>query len=127
MTDNQTALMLAKSLDRADETRSMPHGRVDLVTLAGTTIGRATFEPGWRWSTHVKPLAGTDLCELTHVGYLVSGRQAVRMADGTQIELGPGDAFVVGAGHDAWVIGDEPCVSIDFSGLAEFARQGDGG
>ena len=115
--------VLAKSLDRPDETRrTADRGRIDLVTLGEVTVGRATFEPGWRWSEHIKPLAGTELCEITHTGYVMSGRQVVRMHDGTEVELGPGDAFVVGPGHDAWVIGDEPCVTLDFSGIAELAR-----
>jgi len=110
--------LIVKSLDQPDETRATADkGHVELVTVGEVTVGRATFQPGWRWSEHVKPLTGTELCQATHTGYVVSGRQAVRMADGSQAELGPGDAFVVGAGHDAWVVGDEPCVTIDFSGL----------
>lgn len=109
------------SLDSPDETRQVADkGRVDLVTLGEVTVGRATFEPGWRWSEQVRPLAGTALCEVTHVGYVLSGRQAVRMADGSERVLGPGDAFVVGSGHDAWVVGEEPCVTLDFSGLPAF-------
>ncbi|HZU39576.1 MAG TPA: cupin domain-containing protein [Solirubrobacteraceae bacterium] len=112
-----------KSLDAADEKRTIAdQGRIDFVHLDGVTIGRATFAPGWRWSEHVKPLAGTELCQATHTGYVVSGRQAVRMADGTEVELGPGDAYVVGPGHDAWVVGDEPYVSVDFTTSAEYAK-----
>jgi len=114
--------MIVKSLDAPEETRSAAgKGQVELVRLDGVVVGRATFAPGWRWSEHVKPNAGTELCQATHTGYVVSGRQAVRMADGSEVELGPGDAFIVGAGHDAWVVGDEPCVTIDFSGGAMFA------
>ena len=87
------------------------------MTLGGVTVGRATFEPGWRWSEHIKPAAGTELCEVTHTGYVVSGRQVVRTADGTEIELQPGDAFVIAPGHDAWVVGDEPCVTVDFGAI----------
>ena len=116
MSGSQT---IVKSLDAPEETRSAAdRGRIDLVRLDGVVIVRATFAPGWRWSEHVKPAAGTDLCQATHTGYVVSGRQVVRMADGSEVELGPGDAFVVGPGHDAWVVGDEPCVTIDFSGGA---------
>jgi len=117
-------MLIVKSLNEPDETRpTSGRGRVDLVALAGVTVGRATFEPGWRWSEHVKPLAGTALCELPHLGYVVAGRQVVRMADGTEVELAPGDAFAVGPGHDAWVVGEEPCVTLDFSGnLAGFAQ-----
>jgi hypothetical protein len=108
---------IVKSLDSPDERRApSERTRIDLVTLDQTTIGRAVFQAGWRWSEDVKPVAGTGLCEITHTGYVVSGREGVRMADGTEVELGPGDAFVIGPGHDAWVIGDEPCVTLDFSG-----------
>jgi quercetin dioxygenase-like cupin family protein len=111
--------VIVKSFDSPDETWSLPgRARVDVVRLGSVTVGRGTAEPGWRWSTHVKPLAGTELCEETHVGVVLSGREAVRMADGTEVELTAGDAFVVGAGHDAWVVGDEPCVSIDLLDLA---------
>jgi hypothetical protein len=82
------------------------------------TVGRATFQPGWRWSVDVKPVAETELCQVTHTGYVLSGREVVRMADGTEVELGPGDAFVIGPGHDAWVIGDQPCVTLDFNGTS---------
>jgi quercetin dioxygenase-like cupin family protein len=113
------ASVIVKSLDRPDERRApSERTRIDLVTLDQTTVGRATFQPGWRWSEDVRPAAGTELCEITHTGYVVSGREGVRMADGTEVELGPGDAFVIGPGHDAWVIGDEPCVTLDFSGNA---------
>lgn len=116
-----TSQMIVKSLDAPEETRSAADkGHMELVRLDGVIVSRATFAPGWRWSEHVKPTAGTDLCQATHTGYVVAGRQAVRMADGSEVELGPGDAFVVGPGHDSWVVGDEPCVTIDFSGGAEF-------
>jgi mannose-6-phosphate isomerase-like protein (cupin superfamily) len=107
--------VIVKSFDTPDEALPLPGGaRVELVKLEGMTVGRGTAPPGWRWSTHIKPLAGTELCEHTHVGIILSGREAIRMADGTEVELRPGDAFVVGPGHDAWVVGDEPCVSFDF-------------
>jgi quercetin dioxygenase-like cupin family protein len=111
--------VIVKSLDRPDESRvASERSRIDLVTLDEVTVGRAVFQPGWRWSEDVKPVAGTELCEVTHTGYVVSGREAVRMADGTEVELGPGDAFVIGPGHDAWVIGNEPCVTLDFNATA---------
>ena len=107
--------LIVKSFDAPDETGPLPGGaRIEIVRIGDVTLGRGTAAAGWRWSEHVKPLAGTELCELTHVGVILSGREAVRMADGTQVELRPGDAFVVGAGHDAWVVGDEPCVTLDF-------------
>ena len=117
------AVSIVKSLDHPDERRQAGgSGHIELVTLAGVTVGRATFEPGWRWSEQVKALARTELCQATHTGYVVSGREMVRMADGSEFELGPGDAFAIGAGHDAWVLGEEPCVTIDFTGLEDFAR-----
>lgn len=111
----------AKNLDTPDDKRSFDHGQIALVNLPGATIGRATFAPGWRWSTDVKPTAGTDSCQIAHTAYVLSGRMQVRMDDGTEIDLGPGDAHVVGPGHDAWVLGDEPLVTIDFAGATQFA------
>jgi predicted small metal-binding protein len=102
-----------RNLDTPDQKRSFPHGDMHVVTLAGTTIVRATFGPGWRWSTDAKPSAGTDSCQVTHNSYVISGQFAVRMDDGTQAEFGPGDAAVISPGHDAWVVGDEACVLID--------------
>jgi quercetin dioxygenase-like cupin family protein len=120
---SSTGTVIVKSLDQPDESRpTADKGRIELVNLGKVTVGRATFHPGWRWSEHVKPIVGTELCQATHTGYVVSGRQAVRMADGTEVELGPGDAFVIGPGHDAWVIGETPCVTLDFSGGANFAQ-----
>ncbi len=104
----------AKNLDNPDEKRSFDHGDIHAVNLSGVTIGRAVFRPGWRWTSDVKPVVGTDSCQGHHMAYVVSGRLHVRMDDGGEIELGPGDAHVVGPGHDAWVVGDEPCVTIDF-------------
>jgi hypothetical protein len=104
----------AKNLDAPDEERNFDHGDIHLVQLPGATIGRAVFRPGWRWSTDVKPVVGTESCQGHHVSYVVSGHFHVRMDDGTELDLGPGDAHVVGPGHDAWVVGDETCVTIDF-------------
>lgn len=111
-----------KSLGEADEVISFSKGRVEIVKLPGLTLGRAILEPGWRWSNDVKPQAGTDSCEGAHAAYLVSGRMHVRMDDGSELDLGPGDAHVVSAGHDAWVVGDEPAITIDVIGVDEFAR-----
>jgi mannose-6-phosphate isomerase-like protein (cupin superfamily) len=91
------------------------HGDVRLVTVDGVTFSRAEMRPGWRWSQDVKPTAGTDSCQTTHLAVVVSGRLHVKIDDGTECDLGPGDAHVVGAGHDAWVIGDEPCIMHDFA------------
>ncbi len=110
-----------KSFDAPDETRTFDKGHIELVNLGGITFGKVTFEPGWRWSECVRPLVGTDSCQATHIGYGLSGRIHVVMDDGTEFESGPGEASVIPPGHDAWVIGDEPCVSIDFD-LGDYAR-----
>lgn len=112
-----------KSLDSPDETRPFEgKGRADVVELGGHTVGRAVFEPGWRWSTNVKPIAKTDSCQVHHLGYCVSGRMKVYMDDGSEIEIGPGDAFVIPPGHDAEVIGEEACVNLDFQG-GDYAKR----
>ncbi len=122
MTTEASTLMV-KSLDRPEETRpTADKGRLELVSLGDVTAGRATFLPGWRWSDHVKPIAGTDLCEAPHTGYCISGRMMIRMEDGTESEIGPGDAFVIPPRHDGWVLGDEPCVTLDFSGYRDYAK-----
>lgn len=114
--------LAAKNLDSPDESRRFSRGRMDVVTVAGVTVGRAVFEPGWRWSDDVAPVAGTGSCQVAHVGYIVSGRLAVRMDDGTEAVAGAGDAVVVSPGHDGWVVGDEPCVMLDWAGGADYAR-----
>jgi uncharacterized cupin superfamily protein len=105
-----------------DEVREFPHGRVEIVKVGGAEIGRLTLQPGWRWSNDVKPIAGTDLCEAPHMQYHVSGRVHVRMADGTEFEAGPGDVTSLPQGHDAWVVGDEPAVVVDWYGASNYAR-----
>lgn len=102
-----------KSLDAPDETRTFARGKVDMVTVGGLTLGRSTFEPGWRWSESVKPIAGTDSCELTHRGVIESGRLRVRMDGGEEMEFGPGEAYVIAPHHDGWVVGDEAVVMYD--------------
>lgn len=114
-----------KSFDAPDEVRPMADkGRVEIVTLAGGIVGKAIFEPGWRWSEHVKPIAGTDSCQAAHLGYVVSGHQKIRMDDGSELEFGPGDVVAIPPGHDGWVVGDEPCVVIDFAGMEQYAKAG---
>jgi hypothetical protein len=105
----------AKNLGTPDEKHSFDHGDLNVVNLTGMTIVRAAFNPGWRWSTDVKPLVGTESCQVSHAGYVVSGRLHVRLDDGREYELGPGDAHVVSPGHDAWVVGEEPFVAVDFA------------
>lgn len=111
-----------KNFGTADETRSFENGRVDLLNIAGSEIGRLTLEPGWKWSDHVKPLAGTDLCEAPHFQYHVAGVLHVVMADGTEFDAHPGDVTALPHGHDAWVVGDEPAVVVDWWGASDYAK-----
>jgi mannose-6-phosphate isomerase-like protein (cupin superfamily) len=112
-----------KSIDKPDERRDFPRGHVEVLSLSGLNFAVATFEPGWRWSESVAPIAGTESCRVRHNGFCVSGRMRVRMDDGSEAEIGPGDVFVIPAGHDAWVIGDEPYVGHDFAGgMVDYAR-----
>ncbi len=115
--------LVRKSLDRPDETRSFDKGKLAVVDIGEATVGRFTVEPGWRWSTSVKPIVGGDWCQQTHVAYIVSGRMKTRMQDGTEIEAGPGDAVFTPPGHDAWVVGNEPVVALDFKGAATYAKK----
>jgi hypothetical protein len=110
------------SFEKPDEVREFPHGRVEIVKVGGAEIGRLILEPGWRWSNDVKPIAGTGLCEAPHMQYHVSGRVHVLMADGTEFEAGPGDVTSLPQGHDAWVVGDEPVVVVDWYGASNYAR-----
>jgi hypothetical protein len=113
-----------KRFENPDELREFTEGkgRIELVDLGGNAVGRGTFEPGWRWSTNVKPIAGTDSCQVEHTGYVLKGRMALKMDDGTECEFGPGDAFHMPPGHDAWIVGDESCVLLDFGGLTGYAK-----
>src|SRR3954469_17970712 len=103
-----TEKLQKKSLARPDETRTFDKGQVELVTIADVTFGRATLQPGWKWSTCVKPLAQTDLCEAAHLQFQLSGRLHVLMQDGSEMETLPGDVVSIPPGHDAWVVGNEP-------------------
>jgi hypothetical protein len=111
-----------KSFVSPDETRAFPNGHVDILEVGDGQVGRLVFEPGWRWSTDVKPIAGTGSCEAPHFQYHVSGRLAIRMDDGTEFVAGPGDITVLPSGHDAWVVGDEPVVTVDWFGATNYAR-----
>lgn len=111
-----------RNFNSADETRKFQaHGHVDVVTLGDFTIGRGTYEPGWKWSNDVKPIAGTQSCQVRHTGVFLSGRMTVRADDGTEVTYGPGDVFVMEPGHDAWVEGDEPTIMFD-TGVAAYAK-----
>jgi hypothetical protein len=111
-----------KSFDKPDETRAFEgHGHAEMVTLGGRLVGRGTFEPGWRWSNDVKPIAGTESCEVSHLGYCLQGRMRIHMNDGSEQEITTGDAIAIPPGHDAEVVGDEACVFLDFGEIQEYA------
>jgi len=116
--------MVRRSLNKPEETRPFEEakGKLELVNTDCGPVGWATFEPGWRWSKHVKPIAKTDSCQASHMGYFISGRMKIVMDDGTEQEYGPGDVMVVPPGHDAWTIGDERCVVLDWTGVADYAK-----
>jgi quercetin dioxygenase-like cupin family protein len=110
-----------KNFGSPDESRDfVAKGRLEVLHLAAGSVRRSTYEPGWRWSEHVGPLAGSETCNVTHFGDVLSGSQGVRMNDGTEIVLAAGDVFSIPPGHDGWAIGDEPCVVVDFSGSDPF-------
>ena len=106
-----------------DEVRSPdPHVTVDVVKIAGGEVGRYTFQPGWRWSEHIKPVVGGDSCQTDHVGYVVSGTLAAQSDDGSTGEATAGCVYRIGPGHDGWVVGDEPVVVVEFQGAATYAK-----
>ena len=111
-----------KSFHEPEERRMFDKGKVELITMGDITFGRATLEPGWRWSTCVKPIAKTNSCEASHLQYHVAGRLHVKMDNGAEKEFGPGDVSSIAPGHDAWVVGNEPVVIIDISGMTHFAK-----
>jgi quercetin dioxygenase-like cupin family protein len=109
-----------RRLEAADETREFELGKFEVVTLGGMTIGRATYEPGWKWSQHVGE-GPMNRCQVEHIGMVISGQAMVHMDDGTEVVMRPGDLFHVPPGHDSWVVGDKPCVSLHFLGAEEYA------
>jgi ethanolamine utilization protein EutQ (cupin superfamily) len=114
--------MKSRNLDKnPDDVRKFTNGKVELANLGDAAIGRMTLEPGWKWSNDVKPIINTNSCQLTHTQYAISGRLHIRMDDGTEREFGPGEAMYIPPGHDAWVVGNEPFVAVDFTGMKEFA------
>ena len=119
------ARLQAKSLESPDEVRPTPFGHVDIYNLDDLVIGRMVFEPGWHWMEHVRPIAGTSLCQYHHVGVCLSGRLGNRMEDGTTIEIGPGMVYEIPPGHDGWVIGDQAFVAYDVAGVRSYARADD--
>ncbi len=110
------------SFEKPDETRTFSHGKVDVITLNGHTVGRAEFEPGWKWSECVKPIAGTDSCQALHVGFSLAGRMHIVHNDGTESDAEAGDVYVIEPGHDAWVVGDETFVGLEFQSAATYAK-----
>lgn len=116
------AEMKKRSLDSPDETRTFDKGKVEIANFGNLTIGRAVLEPGWSWSECVKPIAKTESCMAPHTQYAISGRMKVVMDDGMETEFGPGDAMIIPPGHNAWVVGDEPFVAVDFTGMTDYAK-----
>ena len=110
-----------KSFDTPDEVREFPKGRLELVKIGGAMVGRAIFEPGWRWATSVQPIAKTRSCEAPHFQYHVAGVLRVKMDDGAEFDCKPGDLSLLPAGHDAWVVGEEAAVVVDFQGMLDYA------
>jgi hypothetical protein len=107
--------------DEPDEHRSFGFGVFDVLHIGGAVVGRASYEPGWRWSTHVGAATGETMCPVEHLGVVVSGRAAVLMEDGQELVMGPGDVFAIPGGHDSWVVGDEPYVSLHILGASDYA------
>ena len=117
-----TERMQKKSLARPDQTRSFDKGKIELVTVNDVTFGRATLQPGWKWSESIKPVARLESCEMEHLQYIVSGRIHIGMDDGREIECGPGDVINIGPRHNAWVVGKEPLVSIELRGMQYYEK-----
>jgi len=107
----------------ATDVRRFPHGYINVVELDDVVVGQMVYEPGWRWSRDIKPIAGTESCQYHHLGVVISGRLRVQMPDGTELEIGPGEAFEIPPGHDAWVVGDEPWVCVDFEAMRTYAKE----
>lgn len=113
--------VILRRFDTPDEVRRFEKGKFELITIAGVVVGRATYEPGWKWSEHVGPALGKRVCDVEHVGIVLSGRGTAAMSDGRVVELGAGDIFYIAAGHDSWVLGDEPYVSLHLLGAGDYA------
>ena len=112
-----------KAFKSPDEVRTFEKGKLELLNIGGGVVGKLTLEPGWRWSKHVKPIAKTDWCEAPHFQYHASGRIHIVMSDGTEFEAGPGDVTALPSGHDAWVVGNEPVILIDWYGASNYAKK----
>jgi hypothetical protein len=112
----------SKSMDAPEEVRRPDKTTVEIVSVGGNEVGRFTFQPGWRWSECIKPVVGTDSCQLEHLGFGVSGKLVVAHDDGSETEIGAGDAYLITPGHDAWVVGDEAFVGVEFKSAADYAK-----
>lgn len=110
----------SKSLSKSGDVRAFDKGRMDVVKVGGMSIGRGTFGPGWKWSESVQPLVGTDSCELSHVGFVVSGSMRIVMDEGEEFDIKAGEAIHIGPGHDAWTLGDEPCVILEIQSAQQY-------
>ena len=108
-----------KSFSSPSEVKKFEKGKVELIKISNAAIGKMIYEPGWKWSKHVKPIVKTELCMATHYMYMISGTLRVRFPDGTETDIKPGSVALIHPGHDAWVVGDEPAVGIDFEGVLE--------
>ena len=117
------ASLEAKNFNTPDEVRKFEKGKVELVKIGGAMVGRGIFQPGWRWSTHVKPIAKTRSCEAPHFQYHISGTLHVITDDGMEKDLKAGDVSRLESGHDAWVVGNEPVIVVDFQGMADYAKE----
>jgi len=113
----------AKSLNTPDEVRTFDKGKLEIINIEGRIVGRATFQPGWKWSTSLKPLVNTKSCEAPHFQYHVSGTLRIKTDDGTVRDCKAGDVSKLESGHDAWVVGDEPVVVVDFQGMVDYAKE----
>jgi hypothetical protein len=113
--------VILKRFDQPDETRTFEKGKFELVHIGGLTIGKASYEPGWKWSVHVGKALGKNSCDVEHVGLVISGRATAAMDDGRVIEMKAGDIFYIAPGHDSWVVGDQPYVSLHFLGASDYA------
>ena len=119
-----TAGIFKGQFEHSNDIRPFADGKgfMAMVDMDGMSVGRAVFEPGWRWSDHVKPIAGTDSCQAAHAGYIMSGHLTVRMDDGSETNFDPGDLMIVAPGHDAWVVGNEACIMLDWQGALDYAK-----
>ncbi|HZS47062.1 MAG TPA: cupin domain-containing protein [Blastocatellia bacterium] len=115
--------VILKRFEKPDETREFPKGKFELIEVGGMTIGRATYQPGWKWSIDVGAATNEKMCQVEHVGMVISGCATAAMADGRVIEMKAGDVFYIAPGHDSWVVGDEPYVSLHFLGADKYASK----